>query len=289
MITRNSFPKILISLSANAQERIARSNRVTMADSVTSPALDKPEVCSSVRDGVGHISFFHPKSNSLPGEVLSQLAGVITELGENSDARVVYLTSGGEGAFCAGASFDELKAIKSSAEGEQFFMGFARVILAMRRIPKFIVTRVHGKIVGGGVGVVAASDYALAMNTAAVRLSELAIGIGPFVVGPAVERRIGSGPFSALAIDSGWRDALWARTHGLYAEVYDDVQLLDRGISQILSALSCSSVEAMADLKRILWSGTEHWEELLPKRAGISGSLLLTEQAQKAINSIKRS
>ena len=251
--------------------------------------LDKPDVRTTVRDGIAHISFYHPKSNSLPGDILARLAAAITEAGQNIDARVIYLTSGGEGAFCAGASFDELRGIRTPEQGQKFFMGFANVILAMRACPKFIVTRVHGKIVGGGVGVVAASDYALALNTSSVRLSELAIGIGPFVVGPAVERRIGSGPFGALSIDAGWRDALWARTHGLYAEVFDDVLLLDRTISSLLTTLVNSSVAAMADLKRVLWAGTDHWEELLPQRAGISGSLLLTDHAQKVIQSIQKS
>ena len=226
-----------------------------MTESSTTHSLDKPEVRSSVQDGVGHISFFHPKSNSLPGEILSQLAQAVTDLGENNDARVIYLTSGGEGAFCAGASFDELRSIQTAEQGEQFFMGFARVILAMLRAPKFVVTRVHGKIVGGGVGVVAASDYALAMSTAAVRLSELAIGIGPFVVGPAVERRIGSGPFSALSIDARWRGSLLARSHGLCAAVYADGQLLDRSLTQPLTTLSTSSVDAMRELQRVCWAG----------------------------------
>lgn len=250
--------------------------------------LEQGGVELRVRDGVGHVSFYHPKGNSLPGALLRRLAEVITEVGRNDDARVIYLTSGGEGPFCAGASFDELQSIGTEEQGREFFMGFARVILAMKSAPKFVVARVHGKIVGGGVGLVAAADYAFALRHCSARLSELALGIGPFVVGPCVERRIGSGPFGAMSIDAGWRDAEWALQHGLYARLFDDVGAMDRALQEFTSTLAASSPEAMRELKLALWRGTADWEELLPERAAVSGRLVLSDYAKRAIASVKR-
>lgn len=247
--------------------------------------LDAGTVSVTVADGIATVTFGHPKSNSLPGALLRKLAETVRELGADDAVRVVVLRSGGAGAFCAGASFDELQAIGDAATGKEFFMGFARLILAMRAIPKFVIARVHGKAVGGGVGVAAAADYALATRAASVKLSELAVGIGPFVVGPAIEKKIGPGAFAALAIDAAsWRDAAWAERHGLYAQLHDDAASLDTAVDTLARTLAASNPEAMATLKRVLWQGTEHWDQLLEERAAMSGTLVLSEFTRAAIS-----
>ncbi len=241
-------------------------------------------VTSRLDGGIATVSFSHPKGNSLPGALLAMLAEQVTAAGNDARARVIVLRSEGEGAFCAGASFQELQAITTAQQGTAFFMGFARLILAMVRCPKFVIARVQGKAVGGGVGVIAASDYALAHAGAAVKLSELAVGIGPFVVGPVIERKIGLAAFSALAVHAtGWRDAGWARDRGLFADTHDSVEALDTAVDSLARELAGSSPEAMARLKRVLWQGTDHWEALLPERAAMSGALVLTDFARKAI------
>ena len=234
-------------------------------------------------DGIGTISFFHPKGNSLPGRLLRELTEAVDRLGADRSVRVVVLRSEGTGPFCAGASFDELTSIQDAEAGRRFFMGFANLILAMRRCPKFIVARVHGKAAGGGVGIVAAADYSLAMVNASVRLSELAVGIGPFIVGPIIERRIGSGPFSAMAVDAEWRDAHWAERHGLYSHLCDVLTELDANLESMVRTLARSNPEAMAELKKTFWAGTEQWEELLPERARMSGRLVLSEYTKRAM------
>jgi methylglutaconyl-CoA hydratase len=244
--------------------------------------LDSGSVAVAVADGIGTITFHHPKSNSLPGALLARLAEAVTSLGEDPAARVILLRSEGK-AFCGGASFDELRAIATAEEGTRFFSGFKNLILAMVRAPKFVVTRVHGKAVGGGVGVVAASDYALATEAAAVRLSELAVGIGPFVVGPVIERKVGLGAFSAMAVGADWRDAAWAERHGLYAHVSPDVTALDVSVAATCGRLAASNPEAMARLKRVFWEGTEVWTQLLAERAAASGYLVLSDFARRAI------
>ncbi len=241
-------------------------------------------VTSRLDGGIATVSFSHPKGNSLPGALLAMLAEQVTAAGNDARARVIVLRSEGEGAFCAGASFQELQAITTAEQGTAFFMGFARLILAMVRCPKFVIARVQGKAVGGGVGVIAASDYALAHAGAAVKLSELAVGIGPFVVGPVIERKIGPAAFGALAVHAtGWRDAGWARDRGLFADTHDSVEALDTAVDSLARELAGSSPEAMARLKRVLWQGTDHWEALLPERAAMSGALVLTDFARKAI------
>ena len=240
-------------------------------------------VTATVADGIATVSFFHPKGNSLPAHVLKRLAEAITEVGKNDDARVVVLRSEGSGPFCAGASFDELAAIETHRMGIDFFMGFARLILAMRSCPKFIVTRVQGKVAGGGVGMVAASDFAVAMDTSSVKLSELAIGIGPFVVGPVIERKIGLGAFTTLAVDADFFSAQWALQHGLYAKVAETVAELDSLVGTIVKKLHTANPEAMAMMKQIFWQGTEHWDTLLPERAAMSGQLVLSDFTRNAI------
>jgi methylglutaconyl-CoA hydratase len=227
-------------------------------------------------------------SNSLPGKILNELADTITSLGENNVVKVILLRSGGEKAFCAGASFDELIAIKDLETGKQFFSGFANVINACRKVPKLIIGRVHGKAVGGGVGIAAAVDYCLATKYADVKLSELAVGIGPFVVGPAVERKIGLSAMSELAINATeWRSAEWAKKKGLFTDVYDNAEEMDAEIQRLAHRLAKSNPQAMANLKSIFWQGTDDWDNLLIERAAISGNLVLSEFTVNAIRSFK--
>ncbi len=238
--------------------------------------------------GITTIEFFHPQSNSLPHSILDELANEIHDAGADKDTRVIILKSGGEKAFCAGASFDELSRIDDPKKGFEFFSGFANVINAMRRSPRLIIGRIQGKCVGGGVGLAAAADYAIAVEGADIRLSELAVGIGPFVVGPAVQRKIGLSAFSQLAIDAAsWRKAEWARSKGLYAELHDSVDGMEESIRRLANQLAHSSPDAMSELKKILWQGTEDWDEFLIDRAEISGRLVLSDFTKKAIAGFK--
>jgi methylglutaconyl-CoA hydratase len=200
---------------------------------------------------------------------------------------VLVLQSGGTGPFCAGASFDELTSITDTAQGQQFFRGFAGVILAMIRAPQFVISRVHGKAAGGAVGLIAASDFSMAVEKASAKLSELAVGIGPFVVGPVIEKKIGLAGFSQMAVDADWRDAAWCERHGLYARVYPDVAALDGGIDALAKTLATSNPEAMAQLKRVFWAGTEQWDTLLAERAAMSGTLVLSDFTRQAIGAFK--
>jgi len=243
----------------------------------------------SINNGIGTIEFYHPASNSLPGAVLKKLADTIKEAGEDDQIKVIVLKSFGDRAFCAGASFDELMAIDDEKTGKEFFMGFARVINAMRKAPKFIIGRIQGKTVGGGVGLASAVDYCLATNFASVKLSELAIGIGPFVVGSAVQRKLGLSGMTQLAIDAtSWRTADWAKMHGLFAEVYESTEELDDAVSSLATKLSQSNPEAMAGLKANFWSGTESWDDLLIERAAMSGQLVLSDFTRNAISAFKK-
>jgi methylglutaconyl-CoA hydratase len=187
------------------------------------------------------------------------------------------------GPFCAGASFDELTAIATPAEGKEFFSGFSRVILAMIRIPQFVLVRVQGKAAGGAVGLIAAADYSFAVRAASARLSELAIGIGPFVVGPCIERKIGLAAFSTMAVDADWHDADWCERHGLYSRVYDAPDAMDEALAARARTLAASNPDAMARLKKIFWAGTESWEQLLDERAAMSGTLVLSDFTRAAI------
>ena len=246
-------------------------------------------VKSHIEHGINTIEFFHPQSNSLPGKILEDLAREIHFAGTHDDTRVIILKSGGDKTFCSGASFDELIAIKNEKEGLKFFSGFANVINAMRKCPKFIIGRIQGKCVGGGVGLAAAVDYAIATNNAEVKLSELAVGIGPFVVGPAVERKIGTGAFSALSIDATmWRNAEWARRKGLFAEVHENIENMDEAVYRLANTLAHSSPDAMAQMKKTFWRGTENWDELLKERAAISGKLVLSDFTRNAIEKFKK-
>jgi methylglutaconyl-CoA hydratase len=246
-------------------------------------------VKSDIQNGIGTITFFHPQSNSMPGTQLRNLAAEIESLGKNNTVKVIVLKSEGEKAFCAGASFDELISIKDIETGLHFFSGFAMVINAMRKAPKFIIARVQGKAVGGGVGIAASADYTIAHESAAIKLSELAVGIGPFVVGPAVERKVGTSAFCQLTINaSEWQSAQWAREKGLYTELFASLQELDLKVTSLAEKLSHSNPEAMQMLKKVMWEGTEAWDTLLLERAGMSGKLVLSDFTVKAIEAFKK-
>ena len=250
--------------------------------------MPTPEISIQTQNNIATITFYHPKGNSFPGEQLRKLAKIISDVGKMDDSRVVVLKSKGDGAFCAGASFDELIAIQEFEEGKHFFMGFAMVINAMRRCPKMIISRVQGKTVGGGVGLAAAADYTFATENASVKLSELALGIGPFVVGPAVERKIGISAFSALSINArNWHSAQWACENGLYNEIFKTTDELDEAVSNLAKALAQSSPDAMNELKQVLWEGTAHWDALLERRAEVSGRLVLSDYTREYVRNFK--
>ena len=241
------------------------------------------------KDGIATIEFFHPQSNSLPANILNKLAETISLADHDEKINVIILKSGGDRAFCAGASFDELISIQNEIEGEKFFSGFANVINAARKCSKFIIGRVHGKAVGGGVGMSSATDYCFATKFAAIKLSELAIGIGPFVVGPSVERKIGMSAYSTLTINATqWFSAEWAREKCLFSHVYENTTEMDKKINELAKNLANSNPKSMQKLKNIMWEGTENWDELLLQRARESGKLVLSDFTKNAINSFKK-
>lgn len=239
-------------------------------------------------NGITTIEFSHEQSNSMPARLLEALAQAIHSEGVNPTTKVIIIKSGGDRVFCAGASFDELENITTEQEGAQFFGGFAKVINAMRKTSQFIIARIHGKCLGGGVGIAAAADYAIAVEGADIKLTELAIGIGPFVIGPAVQRKIGLSAFTQLTIDSNtWRSADWARRKGLYAELHPEVSGMNESIERLAFTLSHSNPEAVKELKKGFWAGTEDWDDLLLDRASISGRLILSEHSREAIEKFK--
>ena len=239
-----------------------------------------------VENQVGYIEFYHPSHNSLPSDILAELAHTITTAGENGEIKIIVLKSGGDRTFCAGASFQELVNIRNEEEGKVFFSGFANVINAMRKCPKFIIGRIQGKAVGGGVGITAATDYCFASRYAAIKLSELNVGIGPFVVGPAIERKIGLSAMSQIAINANaFYSAEWARQNGLYANVLDSSLELDEAVKEFAENLCTYNPESMKEMKAMFWNGTEHWDQLLLERATISGRLVLSDFTK---NTLKR-
>ena len=245
-------------------------------------------VKQNIENNIATIEFFHPEQNSLPGTILAQLAETITNAGKNDDIKVIILQSGGDRTFCAGASFKELVAINNAASGKVFFSGFANVLNAMRSCSKIIVGRIHGKAVGGGVGIVAACDYALATNESSIKLSELNVGIGPFVVSPAIERKMGVSAMSQIAIDANtFYDAEWAKSKGLFTEVYETIDELDEYVKVFAEHLCNYNPEAMAEMKKVFWRGTEDWDNLLAERAAISGRLVLSDFTKETLKKFK--
>jgi methylglutaconyl-CoA hydratase len=250
---------------------------------MSASALTDGTVTSAIRDGVGTVEFSHPKGNSLPAQLLNRLASEIGRLGADPAARVIVLRSAGTGTFCAGASFDEFTAVATPEEGKAFFSGFARVILAMISAPKFVLTRVQGRAAGGAIGVIAASDYAIATRSASVKLSELQVGIGPFVVGVAIERKLGLAAFMNLGVHADWHDAEWCERHGLYSMLCADVSALDTAVDAHARRLADANPEAMREMKRIFWRDTDHWESLMDERAGMSGRMVLSAFTREAL------
>ncbi|WP_455169602.1 enoyl-CoA hydratase/isomerase family protein [Aegicerativicinus sediminis] len=248
----------------------------------------EPYVTLTIENAVGFIEFFHPAHNSLPSDLLAELAKTISDADVNDDIKIIVLKSGGDRTFCAGASFNELISINDEEIGKKFFSGFANVINAMRKCSKLIIGRIQGKTVGGGVGLAAATDYCFATKYAAIKLSELNVGIGPFVVGPAIERKIGVSALSQIAIDANtFYEPKWAQSKGLFMQVYDSADEMDGAILSLAENLCAYNPEAMKEIKNMLWKGTENWDELLAERAAISGRLVLSEFTKETLKRFK--
>ena len=250
--------------------------------------MNEPYVKQTTENHVGYIEFFHPSHNSLPSNLLSELARTIKNAGEDTNIKVIVLKSGGDRTFCAGASFEELVAINDEETGKEFFSGFANVINAMRKCPKFIVGRVQGKTVGGGVGLASATDYCMATKYASIKLSELNVGIGPFVVGPAVQRKLGLSAMSQIAIDANsFYSAQWAKEKGLFTQVYETVEELDEAVAAFAENVCNYNPKAMSEMKTMFWKGTEDWDQLLMQRAKISGRLVLSDFTKDTLRKYK--
>lgn len=250
--------------------------------------MNKGTIQTHIQNKVATITFFHPASNSLPSELLNRLITSIRSLGNDTNVHVIVLKSEGNRAFCAGASFDELLSIKNIEEGNQFFSGFANLINTIRTCPKLIIGRVQGKAVGGGVGIIAAMDYCFATETADIKLSELSIGIGPFVIAPAVERKMGISALSELTIEAtNWKTAYWAKEKGLFARVFENARDMDKDIDTLTLKLTSYNIQALTEMKRVLWINTEHWADLLLERAKISGKLVLSDFTKNALKKFK--
>lgn len=248
----------------------------------------EPYVKQYIKNKVGYIEFFHPSHNSLPSSLLTELARTITNAGEDESIKVIVLKSGGDRTFCAGASFEELVDISNEEMGKAFFSGFANVINAMRKCPKFIVGRIQGKTVGGGVGLASATDYCMATKYASIKLSELNVGIGPFVVGPAVQRKLGLSAMSQIAIDANtFYSADWAQQKGLFTQVYETVEELDEAVKTFSENLCNYNPKAMSEMKTMFWRGTEDWDQLLIQRAKISGRLVLSDFTKETLKKYK--
>jgi methylglutaconyl-CoA hydratase len=247
-----------------------------------------PYVNQEIINNIATIEFFHPEQNSLPADLLKKLAETITESGNNDEVKVIILKSGGDRTFCAGASFQELIAIDNAEKGKIFFSGFANVINAMRKCPKFIIGRIQGKTVGGGVGIAASTDYCMATKFASIKLSELNVGIGPFVVSPAIERKMGISAMSQIAIDANnFYDANWAREKGLFANVFESIEELDTEVHKFAEHLCTYNQDAMIEMKKVFWRGTEDWDNLLAERAAISGRLVLSDFTKETLKKFK--
>lgn len=251
--------------------------------------MENGSLYTHIQNKIAVIEFFHPAGNSLPGELLSRLTAAFNELSANNEVNVIILKSEKENTFCAGASFDELSSISTAEEGNKFFLGFANVINAMRKCSKLIIGRIQGKAVGGGVGLAAACDYCFATEQASIKLSEFTIGIGPFVIAPAVARKMGLAALSELTLDaSSWQNAYWAKEKGLFAKVFETVNEMDKEVDYLALKLSQYNPEALKEMKKVLWEGTEHWDILLEERAKISGTLVLSETTKNALQKFKK-
>jgi methylglutaconyl-CoA hydratase len=241
-----------------------------------------------IENKIATLEFGHPASNSFPSDLLNRLTHELNTLSTNAEVSVIVLKSSGSGAFCAGASFDELLAVSNQEEATQFFSGFANVLNAMRNCSKIIIGRIHGKAVGGGVGIIAACDYALATNESAVKLSELAIGIGPFVIEPAVSRKMGKTAMTEMTLDTDWKSASWANQKGLYTKTFETTSELETEIAAFANKLANYNPEALLEMKKVFWEGTDNWKTLLSERAEISGKLVLSDFSKKALNQFKK-
>lgn len=244
-------------------------------------------VNTAIKNQISEITFGTEKSNSLPGEILEKLAQTILSEGAKPEVKAILLKSAGEKAFCAGASFDELLSIEELENSKKFFGGFAKVLNAMRKCGKLVIVRVQGKTTGGGVGIACAADYCFATNDAAMALTELNLGIGPFVIGPYVERKIGKSAYTAMSVDADFRTAKWCEKHDVYHSVSANILAMDEQIEMFLSKLSARSAEALALIKKVCWEGTEHFDDLMPERIHMSASLILEDSAKKNIENIK--
>lgn len=245
-------------------------------------------IAVTIYNKIATITFSSAAGNSFSSKMLQELTEILYSLSTNIDVTIIILQSNGK-TFCAGASFDELLEIDDFDSGKKFFSGFANVINAMRKCFKIVIGKIQGKAVGGGVGLAAACDFVFAHTEAAIKLSEIAIGIGPFVIEPVVSKKIGKTAMTELTLQPTlWKDALWAYNKGLFSKVLNNQEELDKETELFAQELASYNPDSLSQIKKVIWENTEDWDELLYERAAISGKLVLSEFTKNALLKFKK-
>lgn len=276
--------KYIILLRKSVGKFISTSKGIMLADN------QNGSLHSRISKGIATIEFGHPKANSLTSALLEGLMQEFNSLSENDKVSLILLKSKGEGAFCAGASFDELLQIDNLTDATHFFNGFANVFLAMRNCKKPIVGQIQGKATGGGVGLIAACDYTLATENAWIRLPELAIGIAPFVIAPVLIRKIGTTALNEMYMTPNlWKESHWAQRYNLYTQVLKNIKELNEQTAHFTENLAKINSNVLAEMKQITWKNTENWSEELHKNATLSAKFLLSEETKSILMNFKNS
>lgn len=219
-----------------------------------------------VREGpVARVWLNRPEAhNAIAYDLGAELAASLHALAHDEGVRVVVL--GGRGpSFCAGADIGAMKAM-ASASFEQSLADaekLAGIFAALGDFPKPVVGRIHGNVLGGGVGFVCGCDIAVASDDARFGLTEVRLGIIPGIISPYVIRRLGDRNARELMLTGERFDAAAALRVGLVHHVVPAAQL-DAKVDERVGELLKGGPEAQRRIKRVLelWADST-WEEYL--------------------------
>ena len=208
----------------------------------------------STPDGVVFVTINRPqKKNAFNAAVVAALYEAFETLQGADHVRVVFIRGAG-GTFCAGADLAWMRDAADWSEGDNRddAMGLAKMLKALHDVPALTVALVEGAAMGGGAGIVAACDMAVAVKGAKFAFSEVKLGLIPATIAPYVIEAVGPRTARALFATAELFDADRAQDHGLVSQVLASADGIDGFVRTLSDAMKACAPGAVGDAKRLV-------------------------------------
>jgi methylglutaconyl-CoA hydratase len=225
-----------------------------LVENIDTDALSDLVLIEATQDGVATVTINRAaKKNAFNAEVIAALHETFETLKDADGVRLVFLTGAGD-AFCAGADLDWMRAATdwSESDNREDAMGLAIMLKALHDLPQLTVALIDGPAFGGGAGLAAACDMAVATQASTFAFSEVKLGLTPATISPYVIRAIGARNAKLLFATGQLFNAAEAQGYGLVQQVVADAAGFEAVRAGLSAAIKACAPGAVADAKALV-------------------------------------